>query len=1585
VVFQEEQYFEALSKDRSENADVLDKPALRGVKHSVVEKYSDQAHFIYELLQNADDAKATSARFVLERDKLVFAHNGTKHFTISNPETEESDTKNGLLGDINAITSIANSNKNEASIGKFGVGFKAVFQYTSTPHIFDKNIAFKIERFIVPKLLSNDYNGRNLDETLFVFPFDHQDRVAEEAYSDISEKLRTLRYPLLFLSNLKDITLEFPGYLGLYEKSVSQTHIGDTLVQQISLLQNDGDDFHEDKLWLFSRDNDNGNTYSVGFFADKDGYLKSETHTAFCFFPTKEVTNLNFIVHAPFLLTDSREGIKAGEQHNKNMIVLLSELAADSLNMLKQIGLDNGLQLIGDNFFDIIPYDEDLFSDVNDKSKISFKPFFTKIKKKLDTDEILPSFNDYATSENAYWSFYPQISEVFSNEQLAEITGDADAKWVFKELGRAETLRANRTLSSYIDSIIADWYDEDRIISALSPSFIENQSIEWLNKFYGWIAETNGRKKLIKSKAVFLNQDRKAISAFDSNGQSILFLPFEGSEGYDTVYSALMENEDTTEFLKDLGVSVPSLRDEVYNQILPQYCGSCNIESDKNLVHFKKMLKYYNECPRDEVGSYIKLIKSYSFIKGHSASSESVKLSMAHNLYFPNEKLKQYFSLKSDTEFVALVEYDILKNEIADELIMDFLTALGVANLPRIFEKEIDEQEALTIKNRWERSTWHKKWISRYIDGCEEILEEIVENNNKAFSFLLWDVLIDFFETNSRNKLDKNLMGTYEYFYRRELTQAFETKNITSLKTMPWIINSNGEFVSANDLTVQLLSDQYNMESDSVVELFRFLGIREEDDVLEESILTEEQQNKIALAQKLEDAGVSEDELDSFLKLRERKKQEPRVRDESSSDDKDDSGISENPNVNRLMREIAKKIDSSTNREHNKDNEIKESADMDEDEYIKPPVDFSDKIEKAKQRSEDEIKEILLLEELTQQAVECEKYTFLWFKTLLELEAINNGENNLSSREISISFAHVELETGTTRTLILKHPNRHIPQSMEDLADIPLELHFRNQQTKKVAIEVVNVKSYTLRVKLRTGVELEDIDLSLVTEAKIEAKNPGFLLGELKKQFFRLELEDEENMKENLCENIEFVFGPPGTGKTTHLANKVILPLMEREEELKVLVLTPTNKSADVLVSRIMESADNNRSYLNWLVRFGATNDNAIEESGVFRDKTFDIRTFPRNVTVTTIARFPYDYFFPNDTTRLHLSALKWDYIIIDEASMIPLVNIIYPLYKKTPDKFIIAGDPFQIEPITSIEQWKNENIYTMVELDSFVEPKTVPHPYHVELLTTQYRSIPCIGEIFSRFTYGGVLEHYRKTESQKPLLIEQSLDVKAINIIKFPVSKYESIYKPKRLQGKSNYQVYSALFTFEFVKYLAEQINLAQSNESFRIGIIAPYRTEADLIDKLLASEKIPKDIDIQVGTIHGFQGDECDAIISVFNPPPSISGHPDMFLNKKNIINVSISRARDYLFILMPDDNTENINRLTLVKQIEQLGKQQPYWIEYNTAEIEETIFGNASYLEDNSFSTSHQIVNVYGTPERCYEIRSEDSAVDIQIHNN
>lgn len=507
---QEALFFEALSKDRSEIADVLERRAVRGYKDSVVEKYSDQAHFIYELLQNADDACATNARFILEENRLIFAHNGTRHFFVSNPANEDIDSERKTLGDINAITSIANSNKTGASIGKFGVGFKAVFQYTSTPHIYDPSFKFKIERFIVPIKLDTDFPGRRADETLFVFPFDHQERDAEEAYNDISDKLKNLSFPLLFLTNLKGIEFEFGNVLGLYDKRIKQTiTYENTTAEHIVLTQNDGDELYDEELWLFSRLDECERRYSVGFFMDEKGHLCPVNKPAFCFFPTKEVTNLNFILHAPFLLTDSREGIRAGVAHNDKLIRRLAELSADALVHLRDIGIDTSTKLIDDNIVDIIPTDEAVFSDPADKRKVSFLPFFEEIKGKLKSCAIIPSVDGYVESENAYWAAVPQLTQLFSNEQLSDITENANAQWVFVTLGRDEVQRNNKALFSYIEDLIKTNLNEDAIINGrsrdfyynrilgirqtlenvkgITKEFIEKQTISWLHDFYKWL------------------------------------------------------------------------------------------------------------------------------------------------------------------------------------------------------------------------------------------------------------------------------------------------------------------------------------------------------------------------------------------------------------------------------------------------------------------------------------------------------------------------------------------------------------------------------------------------------------------------------------------------------------------------------------------------------------------------------------------------------------------------------------------------------------------------------------------------------------------------------------------------------------------------------------------------------------------------------------------------------------------------------------------------------------------------------------------------------------------------------------------
>jgi superfamily I DNA and/or RNA helicase len=693
--------------------------------------------------------------------------------------------------------------------------------------------------------------------------------------------------------------------------------------------------------------------------------------------------------------------------------------------------------------------------------------------------------------------------------------------------------------------------------------------------------------------------------------------------------------------------------------------------------------------------------------------------------------------------------------------------------------------------------------------------------------------------------------------------------------------------------------------------------------------------------------------------------------------------------VSSLIRDIESrrpsvKESSSTNQSENPPVPPSNESE-DADDYTPQAVDFGKKLDRAKDRYANELDRIEHEQKLHDKANALPRYSFGWFLALLELECMANSEKNADGKTISISFAKIERDSQSSRTIVLKEPSRFIPQSIEELSGVRVDLDFGNSRTRKLHIESFTAKEFSLFGKLESAAELNGIDLSEVLEARIEVQNPSFLLQELLERFRELGFDERFDMKANLTPDIQFIFGPPGTGKTTHLAENVLIPRMSDANKARVLVLTPTNKAADVLTTRIMEKMGEDRSYMNWLVRFGTSADEHIETAGVWRDRSFDIGALSSSVTVTTIARFAYDGFTCEHGRKLH--EMKWDVIVFDEASMISLVSIIYPLYRQKPQKFIIAGDPFQIEPIVAVEQWKDENIYTLVGLNrtgSFAKPVTEPHNYPVTNLEVQYRSIAAIGDVFSHFTYDGILKHHRDAGSQRPLKLN-GLDVKPLNLIKFPVSKYESIYRAKRLESGTPYQTYSALFTFEFVRWLAVQIQEDHAAK-FRIGVIAPYRAQANLLSRLNDSWATkPYSVEIQVGTIHGFQGDECDIIIAVLNPPPAISGSPQMFLNRQNILNVAISRARDYLFIVMPNDETEGVANLQKIARIEELVRAGGEFSEYASRDIEEMIWGYANYLEDNTFSTGHQMVNVYRKPERCYEVRSDDSAIDVQIHEN
>lgn len=81
---------------------------LRRSLERIIQLYTDKSHFVYELLQNAEDAGATEIRFVQYSDRLEVMHDG-KFFTTENLQGLCDIGQSDKVNDLNQIGRLANS------------------------------------------------------------------------------------------------------------------------------------------------------------------------------------------------------------------------------------------------------------------------------------------------------------------------------------------------------------------------------------------------------------------------------------------------------------------------------------------------------------------------------------------------------------------------------------------------------------------------------------------------------------------------------------------------------------------------------------------------------------------------------------------------------------------------------------------------------------------------------------------------------------------------------------------------------------------------------------------------------------------------------------------------------------------------------------------------------------------------------------------------------------------------------------------------------------------------------------------------------------------------------------------------------------------------------------------------------------------------------------------------------------------------------------------------------------------------------------------------------------------------------------
>lgn len=383
---------------RADRMGVVKSSVYPGLKVLVSQIYPDEAHFIYELLQNAEDAQATEVVFTIKKTKLVFAHNGTRLFDAD---------------DVNAITNIAHSTKkdNYVQAGKFGIGFKSVYAFTETPYIYCDSICFKIEKLLLPTEIE-PLRGKKEGWTEFHFPFDSPKISADEAKQKIKQGLLEIENTtLLFLNNIVSIKYKLEdGSESCVKKTVDGNVISSVVIS--------GGKQRAQGIWKrFSRQttlHSKKISVDIAFLLEKGKdtqfkFVAGQDKVCITFLAKNEKSNLKFYINAPFGCTPARDSINKDDHDNQVLINELAILAKSALETLKEENL------LTDDFFNVLPIEEDEVPEF-------YKPIVEAIKSAFVARAFLPTMNDtYCTVGSGIMSSRTVIDKVFTIDDVQYI------------------------------------------------------------------------------------------------------------------------------------------------------------------------------------------------------------------------------------------------------------------------------------------------------------------------------------------------------------------------------------------------------------------------------------------------------------------------------------------------------------------------------------------------------------------------------------------------------------------------------------------------------------------------------------------------------------------------------------------------------------------------------------------------------------------------------------------------------------------------------------------------------------------------------------------------------------------------------------------------------------------------------------------------------------------------------------------------------------------------------------------------------------------------------------------------------------
>lgn len=293
-----------------------------------------------------------------------------------------------------------------------------------------------------------------------------------------------------------------------------------------------------------------------------------------------------------------------------------------------------------------------------------------------------------------------------------------------------------------------------------------------------------------------------------------------------------------------------------------------------------------------------------------------------------------------------------------------------------------------------------------------------------------------------------------------------------------------------------------------------------------------------------------------------------------------------------------------------------------------------------------------------------------------------------------------------------------------------------------------------------------------------------------------------------------------------------------------------------------------------------------------------------------------------------------FDYVIMDEASQVDIKTGALALSCAT--HAVIVGDDKQLPNVVGQEEatalraiqetYQVEESYNAITHSFLKSCLEIFRDAPVTLLREHYRCHPQIIEFCNRKFYDRELVAMTADENEEKVL--------------------EVVYT-----GKGNYA--RGHLNQREIDVIKEEV-MPQFSENESVGIITPYRLQAEEINKTLG-----KDI---ASTVHKFQGRECDAIILSM-----VDNVPTEFSDDANLLNVAISRAKTRLCVVTNENE----------KPQESILGQLIDYMKYNNCEVTQSKLHSVfdllykSYTAERlAFEASHKKISEHLSENLVYD---------------